>query len=28
VMVVVMLITGWLGHASFLRRSAKVVPHV
>jgi uncharacterized membrane protein len=27
-MVVVMMITGWLGHASFLRRSARVVPHV
>jgi hypothetical protein len=26
-MVVVMMITGWLGHASVLRRSAKVVPH-
>jgi len=28
VMVVVMMITGWLGQASFLRRSAKVVHHV
>jgi len=27
VMVVVMMITGWLGHASVLRRSAQVVPH-
>ncbi|MET0429094.1 MAG: DUF2231 domain-containing protein [Microvirga sp.] len=26
-MVVGLVITGWLGHASFLRRSAKVVPH-